>query len=147
MTRFTLADGMTGYSTLNTYRLQVLFNGVYRDALSFEIDGNGVDISTLYGFWNNKDLTSHITCSSDVASEGYDGFVIPVKLSVEYKEIEKETLTTAAVNRKVITMVLAAKTASEIKAEPANNALAEATEEILMLRKQVNELTEIIGVQ
>jgi len=141
MARFMLSDGMTGFEMLDAYRSEELVNGVYRDTLVIEMEEGTADIPMLYRLWENEGFTSRITLFKDSFEEVCEGYTIPARFIIQNREIERETRTTAPVTMKVVTMILAMKTPAELKADPSIDVLAEADNEIISLRNQVDELT------
>jgi len=142
MPKVKFGKASTKYDALNVYRQESFINGVLRPSLSIEFDD--IEIIDIYNEWESIEEIPSVTVSSDIAEEVFEGYNIPVSLSIVNKEIERETLTTASVIKKVITLVVATKTTTEIKAEPTNNALAASSNEILQLRNQVRDLQEAL---
>lgn len=136
------------YPALNVYNEETYFNGVSRPALSIEIDGESIDIALLYDVFEEVRNSGSVTVSNGFAEDIFEGYIIPLSFKVEYRQIERETLTTVEVLQKVVTLVVATKTVTELKADPLNDLLAASTEEILELRNQVRileALTESLG--
>ena len=132
------------YMALNVYNEETYINGVSRPSLSIEIDGESVDIAEIYGEFENIKNTGSVIVSNDFAEDTFTGYVLPLSFKVDYKEIERETLTTVQVLQKVITLVIATKTAAELKADPSTDLLAISSAEILGLRKQVKTLEDLL---
>ena len=128
------------YEALNVYNEETYFNGASRPSLSIEVDGETVDISEIYQVFENIGDLGKVTVSNEIAEDSFEGYILPLSFKVEYREIERETLTTVQVLKKVVTLIIATKTAAEQKADPTNTLLAASTDEILGLRKQVQSL-------
>ena len=132
------------YPALNVFNEDKYINGVLRPSLSIEIDGESVDTAELYQVFEDIKDSNIITVSDDKEEDIFFGYVIPIFFKVEYREIEKETLTTVQILKKVITLVVARKTATELKADPTNDLLAVSSTEILDLKNQVMTLEGLL---
>ena len=135
-------DNNKKYPALNVYNEETYINGVSRPSLSIEIDGESVDTAELYQVFEDIKYSGNITVSNGIAEDVFAGYVLPISFKVDFKEIERETLVTPQVMKKVITLVVATKTATEIKAEPTNTMLAVSSAEIFELRERVKTLKE-----
>ena len=135
-------DSNKVYPALNVYNEETYINGVLRPSLSLEIDGEATDVAELYEEFEDVRGSGNIAVTNGFAEDTFNGYILPLSFKVEYREIERETLTTVQVLKKVITLVVATKTATEQKADPTNNLLAASTAEILELREQVRMLEE-----
>ena len=128
------------YPARNVYNEETSFNGVVRPSLSIEIDGGTIDIAELYSEFEDISNTGNISVTNGFSEDIFSGYILPLSFKVEYREVERETLTTVQVLKKVITLVIATKTVTEVKANPTNDLLAVSTLEILELRDQVRTL-------
>jgi len=128
------------YPARNVYNEETSFNGVVRPSLSIEIDGGTIDIAELYSEFEDISNTGNISVTNGFSEDIFSGYILPLSFKVEYREVERETLTTVQVLKKVITLVIATKTVTEVKADPTNDLLAVSTLEILELRDQVRTL-------